>query len=141
MTINRIALISVHSSPLAPMGGTKTGGMNVYVRELSRELGERGCQVDIFTRSAVGSSAHLDTSLGENVRVISLNAGPPSSLSPEDHYEHLSEFTANLMAFATLHSLHYDIVFSHYWLSGWVAAKLKEAWAYDSYTSFIRWAT
>ena len=128
MPIQRIALISVHTSPLAPMGGAKTGGMNVYIRELSRELGRQGVCVDIFTRRASNTENKIDASIGENVRVISLLAGPPQPISPEEQFEHLSGFTANLMAFATLENLRYDIVFSHYWLSGWVAAKLKEAW-------------
>ena len=128
MPINRIALICVHTSPLAPMGGAKTGGMNVYIRELSRELGKQGLLVDIFTRSSSELETDIDTSIGENVRVIYLGAGPLLSLSPEEHYDYLSEFTAELMAFATLNSLHFDIIYSHYWLGGWVAAKLKEAW-------------
>ena len=128
MPIKRIALISVHSGPLAPMGGAKTGGMNVYIRELSRELGRQGYQIDIFTRRSHEMEPDVDPSIGENVRVIYLNAGPAMPLSPAEQYDSLSEFTAELMAFATLHRLHYDIVYSHYWLSGWVAAKLKEAW-------------
>lgn len=128
MPIERIAVISAHTSPLAPMGGVKTGGMNVYVRELSRELGKQGLFVDIFTRRSSTMESAVDASIGENVRVIYLDAGPPEPLSPEEQFEHLSEFTANLMAFAALQNLCYEIVYSHYWLSGWVAAKLKEAW-------------
>ena len=128
MPIQRIALLSVHTSPLAPMGGAKTGGMNVYIRELSRELGRRGVSVDIFTRRAFMTENRIDESIGENVRLIVLAAGPPQPLTPDEQFDHLSEFTANLMAFATLENLRYDIVYSHYWLSGWVAAKLKEAW-------------
>ncbi len=128
MPIQRIALLSVHASPLAPMGGAKTGGMNVYVHELSRELGRQGILVDIFTRRASPLEKTINESIGENVRVIVLQAGPPQPLAPAEQYEHLSEFTANLIAFATRHNLRYDIIYSHYWLSGWVAAKLKEAW-------------
>jgi len=128
MPIQRIALISVHSSPLAPMGGAKTGGMNVYIRELSRELGRQGISIDIFTRRASPMETLIDPSIGENVRVIYLAAGPLQPQSPDEQYEYLSEFTAKLMAFATLENLRYDIVYSHYWLSGWVAAKLKESW-------------
>ncbi len=128
MLIERIALISVHTSPLAPMGGTKTGGMNVYIRELSRELGKQGYQIDIFTRRSHELEPEIDASIGENVRVIALTAGPTAPLSPADHYDYLSDFTAEMMAFATLHSICYDVVYSHYWLSGWVAVKLKEAW-------------
>ena len=128
MAIKRIALISVHTSPLAPMGGAKTGGMNVYIRELSRELGSQGYFVDIFTRRSTDLVPDIDPAVGDKVRVIYLKAGPLQPLGPDEQYAHLSEFTANLMAFATLQNLHYDIVYSHYWLSGWVAAKLKAAW-------------
>ena len=128
MPIQRIALISVHTSPLAPMGGAKTGGMNVYVRELSYELGGQGYGIDIFTRRSSALDPDIDPAIGQNVRVIYLNAGPQQPLPPDEQVAHLSEFTANLMAFATLHNLRYDIVYSHYWLSGWVAAKLKESW-------------
>ena len=128
MPIERIALISVHTGPLAPMGGPKTGGMNVYIRELARELGKQGYLVDIYTRRSHEMEPDVDPSIDENVRVIYLNAGPAMALSPAEHYDILSDFTAELMAFATLHRLHYDIVYSHYWLSGWVAAKLKESW-------------
>ncbi len=128
MPIRRIALISVHTSPLAPMGAAKTGGMNVYIRELAHELGKQGYLVDIFTRRSSPLEPNVDSAIGENVRVIYLHAGQLLPLSPDEQYPHLSEFTANLMSFATLENLHYDIVYSHYWLSGWVAAKLKEAW-------------
>ncbi len=128
MTIRRIAMISMHTSPLAPLGGKKTGGMNVYIRELAQELGKRGIAVDIFTRRTSLEEPLIDLTLGENVRVIYLTAGAIQPLSPEEQFAHLSEFTARLMAFATRHNAHYDIVYSHYWLSGWVAQKLKEAW-------------
>lgn len=128
MPVERIALICVHASPLAPMGGAKTGGMNVYIHELSREMGRQGFQVDIFTRRSHVGEPESDTTIGRNVRVVYLKAGPAAPLSPEDHFDHLSEFTAELMAFATLRNIRYDIVYSHYWLSGWVAAKLKQAW-------------
>ena len=128
MSIERIAFISVHTSPLAPMGGAKTGGMNVYIRELSRELGQRGYHIDIFTRRSHEFEPLVDTSIGENVRLVCIDAGPTAPLSTTAQFEHVSEFAAQLMAFATLRNLYYDIVYSHYWLSGWVAAKLKEAW-------------
>ncbi len=128
MSIERIAMICVHASPLAPMGGAKTGGMNVYIRELARELGRQGCLVDVFTRRAHELEPDIDTSIGENARLAYLKAGPTAPLSPSDHFDYLSEFTAELMAFATLRNLRYSVIYSHYWLGGWVAAKLKEAW-------------
>ena len=91
-------------------------------------LARLGLQVDIFTRRSSLAEPEIDFALGGNARVIYLKAGPVQSLTPDEHYPHLSEFTASLMAFGALHNLRYDIVYSHYWLSGWVAAKLKEAW-------------
>ncbi len=123
-----VAIISVHASPLASLGGKKAGGMNVYIRELSQQLGKLGVQVDIFTRCSTKACAPVDDSLGPNVRVIHLNAGPELPLAPDDIYPYLSEFTARLMAYATKHNRRYDVIYSHYWLSGWVAYKLKETW-------------
>ena len=126
--IRRLAILSVHTSPLAAMGGKKTGGMNVYIRELARELGSQGIAVDIFTRRNAHDEPDVDHRIGENVRVIYLKAGPVKSLKPDEIYPYLPEFTARLMAFATRKNLKYDIVYSHYWLSGWVGYKLKESW-------------
>ena len=73
----RVCMLSVHSCPLAAPGGKETGGMNVYVRELSRQLGRRGYLVDNYTRSESPDVPHiLDTDLGPNVRVIHVVAGP-----------------------------------------------------------------
>jgi D-inositol-3-phosphate glycosyltransferase len=122
-------MLSVHTSPLARLGGKKTGGMNVYVRELARELGRRGIAVDIFTRRDSPDLPEIDTSLGENVRVIHIHAGAPVPLDPIDVYTHVQQFAAGVIAFATRQeSLSYDLIYSHYWLSGWVAHKLNEVW-------------
>lgn len=110
------------------MGGKKTGGMNVYIRELAQELGGRGIAVDIFTRRTSQQEPEIDHGIGENVRVIYLNAGPVMPLGTDAIYPYLSHFTSRLMTFAQRNHLTYDIVYSHYWLSGWVAQKLKESW-------------
>lgn len=128
MTIQRVALLSVHTSPLAPLGGKKTGGMNVYVRELAHELGVRGVDVDIFVRRASNDEPPIDGRIHPRVRVVYLEAGGVRPLAPDEIFPHLSEFTARLMAFAAREGLHYDVVYAHYWLSGWVGQKLKEAW-------------
>ncbi|MCS6870263.1 MAG: glycosyltransferase [Anaerolineae bacterium] len=126
--IARIAMLSVHTCPLATLGGKKTGGMNVYVRELSREFGRRGIQVDVFTRSQDPCAAHVNQMLGENARVIHVRAGAEAPLDPEQVYPHLPEFTANLLHFVDENHLHYDLIYSHYWLSGIVAHTLRAAW-------------
>ncbi|HCV00141.1 MAG TPA: glycosyl transferase, partial [Dehalococcoidia bacterium] len=77
----RIAQVSYHTNPVAPLGGRHTGGMNVYVHELSRELAGRGHQVDIFTRL---DSEHSEvTVLAPGLRLVQLPAGPPVTLEKE----------------------------------------------------------
>src|SRR5437762_3766808 len=86
---HRIAVLSAHTSPLATLGGRETGGMNVYVRELSRELGARGYVVDVFTRRA--SEADPDTQpFGPNARVVNISAGPPEAIEKQDIQQHLA---------------------------------------------------
>ncbi len=126
--IKRIAMLSVHTCPLAVLGGKKTGGMNVYVRELSREFGRRGIKVDVFTRSQNPCIPHINDMLGENARVIHIPAGPEGPLETDEVFPHLPEFVANVRAFAEREGHGYDVIYSHYWLSGWVAHELREAW-------------
>lgn len=126
--VHRIAMLSVHTCPLAVLGGKKTGGMNVYVRDLSREFGRRGIKVDVFTRSQNPCIPHINETLGENARVIHIPAGPEAPLDPDEVYPYVSEFTSNVLAFAEREGIHYDIIYSHYWLSGLVAHELRAAW-------------
>jgi D-inositol-3-phosphate glycosyltransferase len=125
--IQRIAMLSVHTCPLAMLGGKETGGMNVYVRDLSRELGRRGIQVDIFTRLQDPAVPRVD-SLGQNARVIHVKAGPEASYDKNLVYDHLPEFVAGVKRFAEARGIAYDLVHSHYWLSGWVARELHQSW-------------
>jgi D-inositol-3-phosphate glycosyltransferase len=125
----RVAMLSVHTCPLATLGGKKTGGMNVYVRELSAELSRHGIFVDVFTRSQDPCVPHInDSALGLNARVIHVPAGPEEPLPTNAIYPYLPEFVDRVLAFAKQSGLHYDVLHSHYWLSGWVAEKLREAW-------------
>ena len=121
----RICMLSVHTCPLAAPGGKETGGMNVYVRELSRQLGRRGFQVDAFTRSQSSAVAHIpDTDLGENVRVIHVVAGREAPVSKAEAWASLPEFVAGVRAFMAAQEISYDVYHSHYWMSGWVAERL-----------------
>jgi D-inositol-3-phosphate glycosyltransferase len=125
-TPRRIAVLSVHTSPLASLGGREAGGMNVYVRQLSQALGTRGYVVDVYTRRTSGAP---DTQpFGPNARVINIDAGPPGPIEKEALAAHLDEFEANLLAFAGREGLAYDMVHSHYWMSGVVATRLVERW-------------
>jgi D-inositol-3-phosphate glycosyltransferase len=126
--MNRIALLSVHTCPMAALGGKKTGGMNVYVRELSRELARQGVLVDIYTRSQDPCVPHINEYMSGALRLIHIPAGPEVPLDPDQIYPYLPQFIENMKAFAQLEELHYDFIYSHYWLSGLVARSLREAW-------------
>jgi len=125
--VRRIAVISAHTCPLAKLGWPETGGMNVYVRELSRELGARGYPVDIFTRRADASSPDVVSS-SENVRVVHLRAGPPETTGKGELYRYLGDFERELLSFQQAEGTEYDLIHSHYWLSGLVGLSLRERW-------------
>jgi len=126
--LQRIAMLSVHTGPLAQLGGSKTGGMNVYVRELSRALGRRGLLVDIFTRASAEEEPRIRTDLGENVRVIYIPAGPAHASSPDALLPDLDDFALGVCHFAHEQAICYDLIHSHYWLSGLVAERLRQFW-------------
>ena len=126
--VKRIALLSVHTSPLASLGGRKTGGMNVMVRAISEALGARGIKVDIFTRENDPRTIGQIERISQYARVIYLPAGPPKHLDPDDIYRYVPQFSRDVLDFAEQHDLKYDIIYSHYWVSGAVALILREAW-------------
>jgi len=122
-------MLSVHTCPLATLGGKDTGGMNVYVRELTRELGRRGIGVDVFTRSQDEHQPHVKHDLGHGNRVVHIPAGPETPLPKTEIYTYLHEFVGGVREFAALERLHYDLIHSHYWLSGVVAHELRKFWS------------
>src|SRR5438270_11229271 len=128
----KIAMVSMHTCPLACpqalLGGRETGGMNVYVRELSRELGRRGKSVDIFTRFQDTETDQIQ-SLGYDARVIHLDAGPRTPYDKNKLLNHVDEFTQGIEAFALSEGTHYDLVHGHYWVSGLVAHELQQVWS------------
>lgn len=120
----RIAVLSVHSSPLALPGTRDSGGMNVYVRELACRLGQRGHQVDIFTRTSGPAKVE---EVDRQVRLVHMPAGPPGT-DKEGLYQYLPELARKIGAYAEAQGNPYDLVHSHYWLSGWVGQMLKARW-------------
>lgn len=126
--IRRVAMLSVHTCPLAMLGGKETGGMNVYVRELSAALDRRGIAVDVFTRAQEPGTPVVHGVLGERSRVIHIPAGPERPYSKHKVYNHLPEFVEGVRARAVRENLHYDIIHSHYWLSGLAAQRLQDVW-------------
>ena len=124
----RVAMLSVHTCPLAAPGGKETGGMNVYLREVSRELGRMGVEVDVFTRSQNPSIERV-VALGERARVIHLKAGAEAPMERERVYEHLDEFIDGVEAWRITRGVDYDVIDAHYWLSGVVALALRDEWS------------
>jgi len=124
----RVAMLSVHTCPLAVLGGKETGGMNVYVRELARELARMRMQADIFTRSQNPSIPRVVT-LAEGVRVVHLAAGPQAPMARERVFDHLDEFVDGVEAFRIAAGADYDLIHAHYWLSGAVGLALRRRWA------------
>ena len=133
--MRRIAMISVHSCPLATLGGKETGGMNVYIRELCRELAKEGFLIDIFTRSQNPSIPQV-VNLNERVRVIHLKAGYEAPYDKNQVWSHLPEFLDAMERFSYKEGTVYDLIHSHYWLSGWVGARLSSKWNIPLLTMF-----
>lgn len=128
LPLHRIAMLSVHTCPLAMLGGKKTGGMNVYVRDFSRELARQGIRVDVFTRSQDDCQPRIKHDLGYGGRVIHIPAGPEKPIPVAEVGDYLDEFVAGVLEFAAAENVQYDLIHSHYWLSGLVAEKLRAAW-------------
>lgn len=123
----RIAMLSTHSCPTGNLGARDTGGMSVYIRELAMEMGKRGLIIDIYTRRHDQKEGQI-VELGRNVRLIHLKAGEGEGIHRLAVYPHLPEFACNLENFRRNNGLQYDLVFSHYWLSGWVGNYLQGWW-------------
>jgi D-inositol-3-phosphate glycosyltransferase len=124
----RVATISVHTSPLDQPGTGDAGGMNVYVVELARRLAARGTEVEIFTRATSGDlPPSVELLPGVTVRHIA--AGPFEGLRKDDLPSQLCAFTSGVLrAEATRDPGYYDLIHSHYWLSGHVGWLAKERW-------------
>ena len=124
----RVAMISVHTSPLEQPGTGDAGGMNVYVAETAKELAARGIEVDIFTRRTT-SETSIEVDLVPGVRVRHVTAGPYEGLSKGDLPGQLCAFSAGIMqAGLSVPEDHYDLVHSHYWLSGQVGWLAADRW-------------
>jgi D-inositol-3-phosphate glycosyltransferase len=124
----KIAIISYHTCPLATLGGKDTGGMNVYVRDLTTYLGQHGVHADVFTRSQDEHVPHILHDLGHCNRVVHIPAGPEKPRPKQELQDYIKEFSDNILAFAQEKEIQYDLIFSHYWLSGLAALRLKKAW-------------
>ncbi len=121
-----VALLSVHGCPFARLGERDTGGMNVYLLQVARELGRRGHRADVYTRVHDPNDPEI-VELGENARVVHVQAGPHGEPKQGLH-RHIPQFLEGMGAFRGREGLSYDLVHSHYWLSCLAAMDLCRRW-------------
>ena len=125
LPVRRVALLSVHTSPLEQPGTGDGGGMNVYVLQVARRLAARGVEVDVFTRRTSPHQPDV-VALGDRLRVVRITAGPPRPLAKEQLTNHLCSFAMAMLR--TTRSTDYDVIHAHYWMSGWVARRVADRW-------------
>jgi D-inositol-3-phosphate glycosyltransferase len=126
--LRRVAMLSVHTSPLDAPGGGDAGGMNVYIVETARRLARRGVEVEIFTRATASDQPPV-VELCPGVNVRHVTAGPFEGLAKGDLPAQLCAFTAGVMRAEVRHDPGwYDLIHSHYWLSGQVGWLARERW-------------
>jgi D-inositol-3-phosphate glycosyltransferase len=124
----RVAMLSVHTSPLDAPGGGDAGGLNVYVVEIATRLARAGVAVEIFTR-ATASDQPRAVEMAPGVLVRHITAGPFEGLAKDDLPAQLCAFTAGVMRAEAFHEPGwYDVIHSHYWLSGQVGWLVRERW-------------
>ena len=120
-----IALISEHASPLAVLGGVDSGGQNVYVAHLARQLGRVGHRVDVFTRCDAEGLPDI-VPFDQNVRVIHVRAGPRKHIEKEGLLPYMQEFAVRMGVHCTDSPQPYHLVHANFFMSGFVAAHLRE---------------
>jgi len=124
----RVAMISLHTSPLDQPGTGDAGGMNVYVTELSKQLAARGIAVEIYTR-ATSSKLPPTVEAHDGVLVHHVHAGPFEGLSKNELPGQLCVFAREVLRAEARHPEGwYDVIHSHYWLSGQVGALVRDRW-------------
>jgi D-inositol-3-phosphate glycosyltransferase len=121
----RVAVLAVHTSPVDQPGTGDSGGMNVYIRSVAERLAGTGVAVDLFTRCR-GGATHDVREIAPGIRVVSAKAGPCHPIPKSAVQRYLPEFLGGVLRVAREEGNAYDLVHSHYWLSGWVGRAAKE---------------
>ncbi|TAP45427.1 D-inositol-3-phosphate glycosyltransferase [Arthrobacter sp. S39] len=126
--IRRVALLSLHTSPMEQPGSGDAGGMNVYIRELASALAETGVEVEIFTRSTSASQPAVEHP-DPGVCVHNVLAGPPHKVPKEELPGLLHSMVAEIEQIRQRQPHgRYDVIHSHYWVSGVAGLELSELW-------------
>lgn len=121
----RVALISEHASPAAVLGGADAGGQNVYVDALARHLAGRGHTIDIFTRRADPGAPEV-MPWADAVRIINLTAGPAAPVDKDRMWPLMPAFRDAMLRFMVRDGARYDVIHGNFWMSGWVAMRLRD---------------
>jgi D-inositol-3-phosphate glycosyltransferase len=130
----KIALVSEHASPLAVAGGVDSGGQNIYVANVARQLVRRGHRVDVFTRC--DRSLLPLVSRFDGVRVINVPAGPPTQLPKEQLLPFMDDFARYTIEFFRSEEKPYDVVHANFFMSGLVGLRVKRILGTPLVTTF-----
>src|SRR5438876_7993992 len=130
-----LAIVSLHASPVAALGAGENGGMNVYVRAVCEELSRRGIPTEVFTRRASVDGPER-VRLAEKSWVTRLRVGPAEDLDKGGLFDLLPSFTEAVLGEQRRRRIGYGLIHSHYWLSGWVGARLRDEWKVPWFHTF-----
>ena len=120
----RIAMISEHADPLAPLGGQQSGGQNVYVYELCKSLSKLGVAVDVFTRWDNRKASQV-VKFAKRAKVVRLKAGPRHFVPKDNFGPYMPEFVEKFLEYSRIKKVKYDLIHTNYYYSGWVGVQLK----------------
>ncbi len=122
-----LAIVSLHASPVASLGSGENGGMNVYVRAVCVELSRRGIATEVFTRRTTPSGPDR-LPLAPNSWVTRIRVGPQAEVDKAAVFDLLPELAEAVLDLGRRRGTGYELIHSHYWISGWVAARLRDEW-------------
>src|SRR6202165_5038349 len=122
-----LAIVSLHASPVAALGAGENGGMNVYIRAVCEELSRRGLPTEVCARRS-GAPGPERIRLAERSWVTRLAVGPAEDIEKARLFDLLPDFSEAILSEQRRRRAGYSLVHSHYWLSGWVASRLRDEW-------------
>ncbi|MET0628126.1 MAG: glycosyltransferase [Acidimicrobiia bacterium] len=131
----RVAMLSVHTSPLAQPGGGDAGGMNVYVRALASALARAGVQVDVLTRTEHPEQPPVVV-VEPGFRVLHVDAGPRAPVPRSEFPDLVAPFSEAARAKLERCGTDYDVLHANYWVSGAVGHRLKHELGLPLVTTF-----
>lgn len=131
----RVAVVSVHTSPLDQPGTGDSGGMNVFIRAAAERVAAMGVDVDVFTRCRGHDLPEVQPLAGRS-RLITVKAGPCAPVPKDELQRYAGEFLGGMLGRERLERRRYDLVHTHYWVSGWVGRSTKDIWDVPLVASF-----